>query len=123
MSCGEHNEMEENVKKAETSAVPQPFKQRCIITHLNKPSRTVLGRQLLFKHIVIWNYMSFTCFGLMVAYFFCQEYMGLFIPLGVFPYINEITLEETVHPKMKIHQHSSLWQVKTMWCCGILLHN
>lgn len=35
MSCGEHNEMEENVKKkAETSAVPQPFKQRRIITHL-----------------------------------------------------------------------------------------
>lgn len=48
----------------------------------------------------------------MVAYFFCQEYIGLFIPLGVFPYSNEITLQETVHPKMKIHQYSSPWQVK-----------
>lgn len=41
------------------SAVPQPFKQRRIITHLHKPGRTVLGKQLLYKHMVIWNYVIY----------------------------------------------------------------
>ena len=48
----------------------------------------------------------------MVACFFYQEYIGLLIPLGVFPYSNEIILKETVQPKMKIHIYSSPRQTK-----------
>ena len=71
----------------------------------------------------------------MVACFFYQEYIGLLIPLGVFPYSNEIILKERFSQKWKfiyIHPHGRrklgkvvdyFCSLTTMWRCGILLHN
>lgn len=56
MSSGVDNEMNK-MKMLKWLLCPEPFKQKPTIWHSHKPNRTLLQKELLYKYLLICNYM------------------------------------------------------------------